>query len=69
VQDLVLLLLSKYIKIHKIYRTTVLPVDLYGHETWPPTLSEEHRLRVFKSKVLRKIFGPKRDKVTCGFGR
>jgi hypothetical protein len=37
---------------------------LYGRETWSLTLREEHRLRVFKNRVLRKIFGPKRDKVT-----
>jgi hypothetical protein len=37
---------------------------LYGYETWSLTLSEEHRLRVFENRVLRRIFGPKRDKVT-----
>jgi len=36
---------------------TVLPVGLYGRETWPLTFREEHRLRVFKNRVLRKIFG------------
>jgi len=41
----------------------VLPV-LYGCETWSLTLREEHRLKVLKSRVLRKIFGPKRDEVT-----
>jgi hypothetical protein len=56
-------LLSKNIKI-KIYRHIALPVLLYGSETWPLTLREEHRLRVFKSRVLRGIFGPKRDEVT-----
>jgi hypothetical protein len=39
-------------------------VVLYGYETWSPTLSEEHRLRVFENRVLRRIFGPKRDEVT-----
>ena len=36
---------------------------LYGCETWSPTLREEHRLRVFENRVLRRIFGPKRDEV------
>jgi hypothetical protein len=48
----------------KIYRTIILPVVLYGYETWSPTLREEHRLRVFENRVLRGIFGPKRDEVT-----
>jgi len=48
----------------KIYRTIILPVVLYGCETWSFTLREEHRLRVFENRVLRRIFGPKRDKVT-----
>jgi hypothetical protein len=55
-------LLSKNIKI-KIYRTIILPVDLYGCETWSITLREERRLRVFENRVLRRIFGPKRDEV------
>jgi hypothetical protein len=42
-------------------------VILYGCETWSLTLREEHRLRVFENKVLRRIFGPKRDKVTGGW--
>jgi hypothetical protein len=42
----------------------ILPVFLYGCETWSLTLREEHRLRVFENKVLRRIFGPKRDEVT-----
>jgi hypothetical protein len=53
-------LTSKYLKI-KIYRTVILPVVLYGCETWSHTLREEHRLRVFENRVLRKIFGPKRQ--------
>jgi len=56
-------LLSKKLKI-KIYRTIVLPVVLYGCETWSLTLREEHRLRVFENRVLRRVFGPKRDEVT-----
>jgi hypothetical protein len=55
-------LLSKNIKI-KISRTITMPGVLYGHETWSLTLTEEHRLRVFKNRVLRKIHGPKRDEV------
>jgi hypothetical protein len=45
----------------KIYRTVILPVVLYGCETRSLTLREEHRLRVFENRVLRKIFGPKRE--------
>jgi hypothetical protein len=56
-------LLSKNLKI-KIYRTINLPVVLYGCETWSLTLKEERRLRVFENRVLRRIFGPKRDEVT-----
>ena len=54
---------SKNIKI-KIYRTIILPVVLYGCETWSLTLREKRRLRVFENRVLRKVFGPKRDEVT-----
>jgi hypothetical protein len=42
-----------------------LPVALYGCETWSLTLREEHRLRVFENRVLRRIFGPKGDEVTA----
>jgi hypothetical protein len=56
-------LLSKNLKI-RIYKTIILPVVLYGCETWSLTLREEHRLRVFENRVLRKIFGPKRGEVT-----
>jgi hypothetical protein len=52
--------LSKNLKI-KIYKTIILPVVLYGCETWSITLREEHRLRVFENRVLRKIYGPKRE--------
>jgi hypothetical protein len=48
----------------KIYKTIILPVLLYGCETWSLTLKEEHRLRVFENRMLRGIFGPKRDEVT-----
>jgi hypothetical protein len=47
-----------------VYKTIILPVVLYGCETWSVTLREEHRLRVFEKRVLRLIFGPKRDDVT-----
>ena len=56
-------LLSKNLKI-KIYRPIILPVVLYGCETWSLTLREELRLRVFENRVLRRVFGPKRDQVT-----
>ena len=56
-------LLSKNIKI-KIHITVILPVILYGCETWSLTLREEHRLRVFENGVLRKVLGPKRYEVT-----
>ena len=48
----------------KIYRTIILPVVLYGCETWSLTLREERWLRVFENRVLRRAFGPKRDEVT-----
>jgi hypothetical protein len=47
-----------------IYRTIILPVVLYGCENWSLTLREERRRRVFKNRVLRRVFGPKRDEVT-----
>ena len=53
-------LLSRKLKVNT-YKTIILPVVLYGCETWSLTLREEHRLRVFGNKVLRKIFGAKRD--------
>jgi hypothetical protein len=56
-------LLTKNLKI-RIYKTIILPVVLYGCETWSLTLREEHRLRVFENRVLRRIFGPRRDEVT-----
>jgi hypothetical protein len=53
-------LISKNLKI-KIYKTVILPVVLYGCETWSLTRGEEHRLRAFENRVLRKISGPKRE--------
>jgi hypothetical protein len=54
------LLLPRNIKV-RIYKTIILPVILYGCETWSLILREEHRLRVFENRVLRRIFGPKTD--------
>jgi len=56
-------LLSKNLK-NKIYRTVILPVVLYGCETWSLTLREGRKLRVFENRVLRKTLGPRRDEVT-----
>jgi hypothetical protein len=56
-------LFSKNLKM-RIYKTIILPVILYGSETWSLTLREEHMLKVFENKALRKIFRPKRDEVT-----
>ena len=56
-------LLPKNIKI-KIYRTIILPVVLHGCETCSLTLREERRLCVFESRVLKRIYGPRSDKVT-----
>jgi len=50
-------LLSKNLKI-KIYRTIILPVVLYGRETWSLTLREKPRLKVFENRVSRRVFGP-----------
>jgi hypothetical protein len=62
-EPFVLFLLSRNINI-RIYKTTILPVVLYGCETWSLVLREEHRLRVFENTVPRRIFGPKRDEMT-----
>ena len=56
-------LLSKKLEVNK-YKTIILPVVLYDCETWSLTLGEEYRLRVFENKVLRQIFGAKRDETT-----
>ena len=55
-------LLSKNLKI-EIYRTIILPVVLYGRETWSLTLREERKLRAFENMVLGRVFGPRRDEV------
>jgi hypothetical protein len=56
-------LLSKNLKI-RICKTIILPVVPYGCETWSLILRDEYRLEVFENRVLRRIFGPKRDEVT-----
>jgi hypothetical protein len=56
-------LLSKNLKI-RIQKTIILPVVLYGCETWSLTLREEHRLGVFENRALKRLFGPRRDEVT-----
>jgi len=61
-------LLSKNLKI-KIQRIIILPVVLYGCETWSLTLREERRPPVFENRVLRRIFGSKRDEVTGEWGK
>jgi hypothetical protein len=59
--------LSKNVNI-RIYKTIILSVVvLYGCGTWSLTLWEEHSLRVFENRMLRRIFGPKRDEVTGGW--
>jgi len=60
--------LTFFLKI-KIYRTIILPVVLYGCETWSLILREERKLRVYENMVLRRIFGPRRDEVTGEWGR
>ena len=56
-------LLSKKLKLNT-YKTVILPVVLYGCETWSLTLREENRSKVFENEVLRKIFGAKKDEIT-----
>jgi hypothetical protein len=58
-------LLSKNVKV-RIYKTIILPMVLYGCETCSLTVREEHKLRMFENRMLRRIFGPKRDGVTGG---
>jgi hypothetical protein len=60
-------MLSKNVKI-RIYKTIILPVALCGCETWSLTLREDYRLSVFENRIVRRIFGPKRDDV-IGFWR
>jgi hypothetical protein len=61
-------LLSRNLQV-KMYSTLILPVVLYGCETWSLTLREEHRLTFFENRLLRRIFGPKRDEITGEWGK
>jgi len=67
-ESFVFQLLSKNLKI-KMNKTIILPVILYGCATWSLTSREERRLRVFENRVLRRIFGRKRDEVTGEWNR
>jgi hypothetical protein len=60
---------QKKYEVNLIREAIILPVGLYGRETWSLIVREEHRLRVFGNRVLRKIFEPKRDEVTGGWGK
>jgi hypothetical protein len=51
----------------RIYKAIILPVVLYGCETWSLTLRKEHRLRVFENRALRRMSGPKRDEMMGGW--
>ena len=59
---IIILLVTVYV--YYVLLAIILPVVLYGCESWSLTLREERRLRVFENGVLRRIFGPKRDEVT-----
>jgi hypothetical protein len=50
-----------------IYRIIILPVVLYACKTWPLTLKQENRLRLFEIRVLKRIFGPKKNKLARGW--
>jgi hypothetical protein len=61
-------LLSSHLLLKNVKnKIIILSVVLYGHRTWSLTLREEHRLKVFENRVLRRIYGPKRDGVTGGW--
>jgi hypothetical protein len=62
--NMILYIIILYLTYRQLYRTIILPVVLYGCETWSLTLREERRLRVFENRVLRRIFWPKRDELT-----
>jgi hypothetical protein len=59
-------LLSKNVKV-RIYKTIILPVVLYGCETWSLRIRDVHKLRVFENRVFRRIFWPKKDGVMRGW--
>jgi len=52
-----------------MHRTVILPVVLYGYQTWSRALREERRLMVLENRVMRRIFGPKRDELTWEWGK
>ena len=52
----------------RVIKSRILPVVLYGSETWSLTLREECRLRIFENRILRRIFGPKSDEIGCEEG-
>jgi hypothetical protein len=60
--------ISENLKI-KIYKTIILLVALYGHETWSLTLWEEHNLRIFETRVLKRTVAPKWEEVAGGWRR
>jgi hypothetical protein len=60
-------LLPKNVNV-RIYKNVISPVVIYGCETWSPILREEHKLRVFENRVLRRIFGPKGEEMMGGWG-
>jgi hypothetical protein len=61
IQGMVAIIQSRIFCLPSTYKKLILPVVLYGCETWSLTLSEKHRLRVFENRVLRRIYGPKRE--------
>jgi len=57
-------LINAALKLYELQKGIILSVVLYGCKTWSLSLREERRLRVFENRVLRRVFGPKRDEVT-----
>ena len=64
--SIIIFCVSKSTAVIKIYRIIILPIVLYGCETWSLTLKKERRLKVFENRELRRIFGLRRDDVTGG---
>jgi hypothetical protein len=65
-QEYFFVFLSPLKKLNYNYNLTIILPILHGYKTWSLTLREEHRLRVFENRVLRRIFGPKREEVAGG---
>jgi hypothetical protein len=63
-EDFQRILGAKFFLVCLIYRSIILPVVLYGCETWSFILREERKMRVFENMVLRRIFGPRRNEET-----